>query len=95
MAPADPVDKEQEIPTFVVCPKCGVRIRSLALWDSDKPGEPSEPGFWGGPNDKRVIVKSCYSKDSHVVHFKVNDQDRMAYLKKLRPAKRRRKRKKK
>ncbi len=95
MVPADEVDQEQKAPTFVVCPKCGVRIWMLALWeDSDKPGEPDEPGFWGGPNDKRVIVKSCYSKGSHVVHFKVNGQDRLAYLAKLRPVRRRRKRKK-
>lgn len=94
MVSTEEINNQQEIPAFVVCPKCGVRIRMLALWDSDKPGEPDEPGFWGGPNDKRVIVKSCYSKGSHVVHFKVNGQDRLAYLAKLRPVKRRRKRKK-
>jgi hypothetical protein len=65
----------------------------IAIWDSGKPGEPDEPEFWGKPKQKRVIIKGCYSKTGPWVHFKVNEQHRLAYLSDRQPIRKKKKKK--
>jgi len=65
----------------------------IAVWDSDKPGEPDEPKFWGNEKQKRVIMKGCYTKTGPFVHFRVNGQHRLAYLKGRQPIGKKKRRK--
>ena len=99
MAKSKNTNKESTV-AHVSCPKCGARVFMIAVWESEKPkaSEPyadikalavDEPKFWGGPTANRIIVKECYSHKSPVIHFRVNGQDRMAYLKGRKAIKRR------
>lgn len=82
------------VKAHVECPKCGARIRLKAICAVTAAGplaQPatlaelaaSEPGFWGDgeKGQKRGLVKDCYDKKGPWVHFRVNGQDRLAYLK--------------
>lgn len=79
---------------WVTCPSCNVRIRLLAIVCVQAAGplaQPatlaelaaSEPKLWGDPGkgQRRGLVKECYKKDGPWVHFRVNGQDRLVYLK--------------
>jgi len=81
---------------YISCPTCGARVFLTAIWDSERPDKNSpyadiktladaEPKFWGGPKAKRVIIKECYSNRGPWIHFRVNGQDRLAYLKGRKP----------
>lgn len=72
---------DQARPRVPHCPLCGAAITLSAVWDSDKPGEPQEPAFWGMPG--RRFIKCL---DGAWCHFQVADDqgqrvDRIAYLK--------------
>ena len=63
------------------CPLCGAVITMSAVWDSDRPGAPDAPAFWGAPG--RRFIKCL---DGAWCHFVVMDDqggrvDRIAYLK--------------
>ena len=58
-----------------VCPICGEKVTKFMVTDSDKPGQPEEPGFWGV--DDRAIIH----QEGAWCHFRVGkDRGRLAYL---------------
>ena len=41
----------------------------------------SDEGLWGKPTDKRSVALDCYKPP--VIHYMVNGQNRLVYLKRL------------
>lgn len=72
---------DQARPRVPSCPLCGAAITLSAVFDSDTPGQPEAPAFWGLPG--RRFIKCM---EGAWVHFQVADDqgqrtDRIAYLK--------------
>ena len=60
------------------CPICGSRVTLSALVDSDKPGFPDDPEFWGAPGDRAIKCQA-----GAWLHFRAGKEQRLAYLRKL------------
>jgi hypothetical protein len=60
------------------CPICGSRVKMSALVESDKPGFPDDPQFWGEPGNRAIkCQKGAW------LHFRVGKEQRLAYLRRL------------
>lgn len=60
------------------CPVCGQKVDFVRAIDTDRPGLPENPAFWGQPGERFVKCR----EGAHF-HFRVNGSHRYAYLKRV------------
>jgi hypothetical protein len=64
--------------TIKRCPLCGEVLDVSREIDTDRPGLPENPAFWGISGERFAI---CH--DGAHFHFRVNGSHRYAYLKRV------------